>query len=206
MKRLVYLPIAILASIPVTGFAHKVPYGNIYCALSEEEAEFEQIRLCTQEEKDKSAATAFCTFMGRSDLENCAESITSHGMADAAQKCVDEALQNQIDFKDELVGHKVGGGKDSGSNGHWHTDYRYSKEEGMHRHDWSEAAREKAGAEYATARVKQAKEASATNKTTSESTTNWNVGGVFKAIFSGRRNERQSGWGKNQHRREWTYK
>jgi hypothetical protein len=185
MKKLNFLPIAILAIAPVTAFAHKVSYGSANCAADEEQAAYEEIPLCTEEEKEESSATAYCKFVGHPDLENCVQGITSHGMAEAAGKCVDEALRRQADLRDELVGHKVGGGKESALNGHWHIDYKSSKDEGWHRHDWSEAARDKAGAEYATSRVRQAKEASAINKTTSESSTKWDVGGAFKSIFGG---------------------
>lgn len=182
MKQLNYLPIAILAIAPVTAFAHKVPYGGSHCAMSEEQAAYEEIPLCTEEEKEKASATAYCKFMGHPALSSCVEGIVSHGMAEAAGRCAEEALQKQIDLKDELIGHKTGGTAGS-ENAYWHLEYRYSKENGWHRHEWSEAARDQAGAEYGTTAVRQAKERSAVNSTTSESTTNWNIGGLFKTIF-----------------------
>ncbi|WP_141731575.1 hypothetical protein [Oligoflexus tunisiensis] len=178
MKRLVYVPIAILAFAPVTGFAHKVPYGASHCANTEEHADADGIPICTQEEKEEATATAFCKITGRPDVKNCSESIVRHGMAEAAGKCVDKARQEQVDLRDELIGHKTGGGG-SATAGYWHTEYRYSKEEGMHRHEWSEAARKKAGMEYGTYAVESAKKASAVNKTTTESTTTTAVFGKF---------------------------
>jgi hypothetical protein len=178
MKSLNYFPIAILAFLPVTGFAHKVPYGTAHCANSEEQAEAEAIPLCTQEEKEEAAATAFCKFTGRSDLKNCVENIVIHGMAEDAGKCVDEAVQKQVDLREELTSHKIGGGS-SATDGYWHVDYKYSKEEGWHRHDWSEGARDLAGRDAGTTAVRQAKESAAVNKTTTESTTTTNVIGKF---------------------------
>jgi hypothetical protein len=179
MKRINYLPIAILAIAPVTAFAHKVPYGASHCAMDDEQAEYEQIPLCTEEEKEKASATAYCKFMGHPDFQKCAQSLVSHGMAEAAGRCAEEALQKQIDLKDELIGHKTGGTAGS-ENAYWHLEYRYSKENGWHRHEWSEAARDQAGAEYGTTAVRQAKERSAVNSTTSESANTYNVGGLFK--------------------------
>jgi hypothetical protein len=127
MKRLNYLPIAILAKAPVTAFAHKVPYGASHCAMDDEQAEYEQIQLCTEEEKEKSAASAYCQFMGHPALSSCVEGIVRHGMAEAAGKCADKALQHQADLRDELIGHKAGGGKESASNGYWHTDYKFGQ-------------------------------------------------------------------------------
>ncbi len=179
MKRLNYLPIAILAIAPVKAFSHQVPYGGTNCAMNDEIAAAEDIPLCTEEENEKTAATSYCKFMGHPSLSSCVEGIISHGMAEAAGKCADKALQNQADIQTELLGHKTGNTPGS-SDGYWHTDYKYSKEDGWHRHDWSDAARDKAGMEYATAAVRNAKELSAVNKTTSESGTSWEIGGIFK--------------------------
>ncbi|WP_141733757.1 hypothetical protein [Oligoflexus tunisiensis] len=178
MTRLTYLPIAILALTPVAGFAHKVPYGASHCANTEEQANAEEIPICTQEEKEEAAATAFCKFTGRPDLKNCVESIVKHGMAEAAGKCVDEAVQKQVDLREELVGHKIGGGG-SATDGYWHVDYKYSKQEGLHRHDWSEGARDLAGRDAGTLAVRQAKESAAVNKTTTETATTTSAFGKF---------------------------
>jgi hypothetical protein len=179
MKRLNYLPIAILTIAPVTAFAHKVPYGASHCAMSEVEADFEEIPLCSEEEKEKSAALAFCAFTGRRDAENCAESVVNNGMADAAAKCVDEAMQAKVDRRDQLVGHKKGGNHGSPADGYWHTQYEYSKEDGWHRHDWSAIARDKAGIENGVVRVEAAKRASAKNKSTTETSTSTSFMGKF---------------------------
>ncbi len=183
MKRLNYLPIAVLAIAPVTAFAHKVPYGASHCAASEEQAAFEEIPLCTEEEKEKSSAIAYCTFMGHPALSNCVEGIVSHGMAEAAGKCADKSLQMQTDIRDEMIGHKVGGSSPSASDGYWHLEYRYSKEDGWHRHDWGATARDKAGREYGITAVRQAKEASAVNKKTDGKSKITGVGGVFRAAI-----------------------
>jgi hypothetical protein len=185
MKNLIFLPVALLVVAPPMALAHRVPYVDAICALDEDQAEYEEIPLCSEEEKEKSAATAFCRFIGHTALESCVEGITSNSMAEAAGKCVDEALQQQIDIQIELIGHKTGNTRGS-SDGYWHTDYKYSKEDGYHRHDWSKGARDKAGMEYGTAAVMNAKNRSSVNKSVSESSKTWNVGGVVKSIFGGK--------------------
>lgn len=182
MKNLKYVPLAFLALVPVSAFAHRVPYGGATCAVDEEQAAYEGIPLCTEEEKEKSSATAYCKFMSHPNLANCVEGITSHGLAEAAGKCADRALQRQVDIRDELVGHKTGGAP-STSDGYWHLEYRYSKEDGWHRHDWGVTARDKAGREYGITAVRQAKEASAVNKKTDGKTKSIGVGGSFKAAI-----------------------
>lgn len=73
IKRLDFLPIAILAIAPFTAFAHKVPYVDATCAVDEDQAAYEQIPFCSEEEKEKSAATAYCKFMGHPPLASCVE-------------------------------------------------------------------------------------------------------------------------------------
>jgi hypothetical protein len=180
MKKLSLIPLAVLAISSAEAFAHKVPYGSSHCANNAEEAAEEGTKTCSEEDKVKGQATAFCKFTGRIDVENCAEAVVRNGMAEAAGKCVDLALQRQVDIRDELLGHKTGGGSLS-SEGHWHAEYRYSKEEGLHRHDWSKGARDKAGAEYGTYRVDEAKRNSSTNKTTNGTNTSSKFWGDFKA-------------------------
>jgi hypothetical protein len=182
MNNLSLLSLALLVVAPPMALAHKVPYIDAKCALDEDQAEYEEIPLCSEEEKEKSAATAFCRFIGHTAFESCVEGIASQGMAEAAGKCVEESLEKQIRPEDALLAHKVGG--TGGAEGaHWHTNYKYSKDDGLHRHDWSEAARDQAGRQYGMALVRDVKEKSVVNKTTNETSTNWNIGGVFKSIF-----------------------
>ncbi|HYX34467.1 MAG TPA: hypothetical protein VE954_15285 [Oligoflexus sp.] len=183
MKRLAYLPLAILSIMPVTGFAHKVPFGAAHCANTDEEADVEEIPLCAEEEKETAAATAFCLFTSRTDITNCTARLLNFGMAESAGKCVDEALQNLVDLKIELHGHKVGGGPTSTEGGYWHLEYRYSKQDGWHRHDWGAAARDKAGRENGTAAVREAKDSAAGIKTTTEAASETSFLGKFGLDF-----------------------
>lgn len=107
-------------------------------------------------ESDRTAALAFCRVGGYDNVGDCADDVLSRGLADSARSCLDKAVKI-ADRDIELRGHKFGGGS-SGGQGIWHTDYRYSKEEGMHRHDWSPEAREQAGVLYASMMIEKAKQ------------------------------------------------
>lgn len=111
-------------------------------------------------ESDRLAALNFCKIGGYANPVDCASDVIAKNLVKEAKGCLDSFEQDVNEFN--LTAHQTEGGGAAGR-GIWHIDYRYSKEGGWHRHDWTPEAREQAGVLYAGAMIEQAKKRAEVN-------------------------------------------
>ena len=145
--------------LPATAFAHMVPYNTAaFMNAAEGNA-------------DKALSIAiFCKTLNK-DEQTClsdVNGINDQGIVDVIAKCGD-GLKNYHSNFDDRFAHKVGS-SGAPDRGFWHTGYVESKDEGAHRHAWSEAAQQINRDEYVTQRLINYKNSFSGNSSTSTST------------------------------------
>ncbi|MCX6128825.1 MAG: hypothetical protein NTX25_07145 [Proteobacteria bacterium] len=140
-------------------YAHKVPYDS------------ESLKKLASESEEKSKLVAqYCEMAGKGDVDACAQQIVKRGLTNEVSECVVKVDSWQWDPEQLEYMHKTGGGR-SGSDGVWHEDYRYSKEDVWHRHAWSDVARDIAGGDLGVKFVRRLKESYAEREVTKKKST-----------------------------------
>ncbi|MCX6128130.1 MAG: hypothetical protein NTX25_03585 [Proteobacteria bacterium] len=140
-------------------YAHKVPYNS------------ESLKKLASESEEKSKLVAqYCEMSGKSDVDTCAQQIVKRGLTNEVSECVVKVDSWQWDPEQLEYMHKTGGGR-SGSDGIWHEDYKYSKEDGWHRHAWSDDIRDMAGRELGVKYVHHLKDTYAQREVTKQKST-----------------------------------
>ncbi|HYX32540.1 MAG TPA: hypothetical protein VE954_05455 [Oligoflexus sp.] len=117
---------------------------------------------------DEAVALTFCRMGGYANPADCASDIVNNGLIEEAKGCIDSTISQVNKFAITPIAHQVGG---NGVPGVWHQNYEHSKEDGLHRHNWSKEAREGAGNTYAAAQINSLKSRYGTVSTTSSHTT-----------------------------------
>ncbi|MCX6131407.1 MAG: hypothetical protein NTX25_20385, partial [Proteobacteria bacterium] len=137
-------------------YAHKIPYDS------------ESLKKLASESEEKSKLVAqYCEMAGKSDVDACAQQIVKRGLTHEVSECVVKVDSWQWDPEQLEYMHKTGGGR-SGSDGYWHVDYKYSKEEGWHRHIWTDGMRDVAGGDIGVKYVRRLKESYAEREVTKQ--------------------------------------
>lgn len=110
-------------------------------------------------ETDRTAALNFCRVGGYKNSVACASDILKKNLVDEALACLQSVEENV----DEILpyAHSIGGSSSGG--GIWHQDYRFSNEDGWHRHDYSDELRDTAGKTYAVTQIELEKKTRALN-------------------------------------------
>ncbi|WP_141731410.1 hypothetical protein [Oligoflexus tunisiensis] len=121
-------------------------------------------------ESDRVAAMAFCKLGGYENAVDCASDVLNKGLVDAAKGCINKLDSFIHNPKINPVAHKLGGAT-SPSGGVWHFDYRESKDDGVHRHAYSDQQRDIAGRTFAAAQLELEKARRSVKSTTESNTT-----------------------------------
>jgi hypothetical protein len=136
-------------------------------------------------ESDRVAAMAFCKFGGYENTVDCASDVLNKGLVEESKACVQKLWNAINNSKINPVAHKLGGAN-TATEGVWHFDYRTSKEDGSHRHAYTNAMRETAARTYAAAQIQIEKSRRETeSKTSSNTTISGASGGVSADVTVG---------------------
>lgn len=105
-------------------------------------------------ETDRTAALTFCRMGGYANTVDCAKDIIDKGLADDATNCLNK-FNEAASKRFSLVSHQIG--NSSGGQGYWHSNYMYSQEDGMHRHEYSEPLKQAAANKFVAEQIEYRK-------------------------------------------------
>jgi hypothetical protein len=126
-------------------------------------------------ETDRTAALTFCRMGGYANTVDCAKDIIDKGLADDATNCLNNFQRASKKF--DLVSHQIGSA--AVGKGYWHENYETSKDEGTHRHNYSEPLRKAAANKFIAEQIAYERERRALNShSTSTSTTENTARGI----------------------------
>jgi hypothetical protein len=126
-------------------------------------------------ETDRTAALTFCRMGGYVNTVDCAKDIIDKGLADDATNCLNSFQRASKKF--DLVSHQIGSA--AVGKGYWHENYETSKDEGTHRHGYSEPLRKAAANKFIAEQIAYERERRALNShSTSTSTTENTARGI----------------------------